>query len=68
MVKSLSKDFFLKESDGTPPKPVYAASQLEWGAFRDAQERKTNYWYWGSLKKYITFLFSSYKGSSPLGE
>ena len=45
-----------------PPQPVYAASLLEWGAYRDARERRDKYWYWATLKRYVTFLFSSYKG------
>ncbi|XP_071535073.1 acylglycerol kinase, mitochondrial isoform X2 [Panulirus ornatus] len=43
------------------PKPVYAASTVEWGAYRDAYERKDTYWYWSVLKKYMTYVFSSYK-------
>ncbi|KAK7067193.1 hypothetical protein SK128_024522 [Halocaridina rubra] len=55
----------LQESDDDPPpKPVYAASQLEWSAYRDARERKDAYWYWASLKKYMTYVFSSYKDIS----
>jgi len=47
--------------ESTPPKPVYAASGLEWGAYRDAQMRKDVYWYWAMGKKYMTYVFSSYK-------
>ncbi|XP_076035097.1 acylglycerol kinase-like protein Mulk [Oratosquilla oratoria] len=47
--------------DGEDPKPVYAVSSIQWGAYRDALERKDVYWYWTMLKKYMTFVFSSYK-------
>lgn len=53
------------ESEGTvPPKSVYAAAGLEWGAYRDAQMRKDVYWYWAMAKKYMTYVFSSYKDLS----
>ena len=48
------------------PKPIYAGSLMEWGAYRDAWERRDKYWYWASLKRYVTFVFSSYKGGSGL--
>ncbi|XP_066950920.1 acylglycerol kinase, mitochondrial-like isoform X8 [Macrobrachium rosenbergii] len=51
------------DADG-PPKPVYAASHLEWGAYRDARERNDVYWYWATLKRYMTYVFSSYKDIS----
>ncbi|CAL4071780.1 unnamed protein product, partial [Meganyctiphanes norvegica] len=51
--------------EGSPaPKPVYAASGLEWGAYRDAEMRRDIYWYWAMAKKYMTFVFSSYKDIS----
>lgn len=42
-------------------KPVYALSGLKWGAFRDAEARKDKYWYYGSLRKYATYVFNGYK-------
>ncbi|XP_066950917.1 acylglycerol kinase, mitochondrial-like isoform X5 [Macrobrachium rosenbergii] len=53
------------DADG-PPKPVYAASHLEWGAYRDARERNDVYWYWATLKRYMTYVFSSYKGKEEI--
>lgn len=50
------------EQEGEPmPKSVYAASMVEWGAYRDAANRKEAYWYWSFLKRYMTYVFSSYK-------
>lgn len=46
---------------------MYAASGINWGAYRDARERKDIYWYWSVLKKYITYVFSSYKGKNLKG-
>lgn len=39
-------------------KPVYALNSLKWGAYRDADVRKEKYWYFGSLKRYATYIFS----------
>ncbi|RXG51144.1 Acylglycerol kinase, mitochondrial [Armadillidium vulgare] len=50
--------------EGENKKPVYAASQIEWGAFRDAEVRKSVYWYWSFLKTYMVYVFSSYKDLS----
>lgn len=50
------------EEDETP-KPIYALATLEWGAFRDAYAKQDKYWYWGSLRKYATYIFSGYKSS-----
>lgn len=43
------------------PQPVFAASEVVWGALRDAAGRKDQYWYWPGVKKYMTYVFSSYK-------
>ncbi|KAG0719268.1 Acylglycerol kinase, mitochondrial [Chionoecetes opilio] len=50
-----------KPGQEAPAKPVFAASEVVWGALRDAATRKDNYWYWPGLKKYMTYVFSSYK-------
>lgn len=46
------------------PQPVFAASEVMWGAVRDAATRKDQYWYWPGVKKYMTYVFSSYKDIS----
>ncbi|XP_024943863.1 acylglycerol kinase, mitochondrial isoform X2 [Cephus cinctus] len=52
----------LKQDPEKPMKPVYAVGALEWGAWRDANARVNKYWYWGSLRKYATYVFNGYKG------
>ncbi|XP_043269650.1 acylglycerol kinase, mitochondrial [Venturia canescens] len=42
-------------------KPVYAVGIIEWGAWRDAESRVNKYWYWGYLRKYVTYIFTGYK-------
>lgn len=41
-------------------KPVYALNSLTWGAYRDADFRKDNYWFFGPLRKYATYIFNGY--------
>lgn len=40
------------------PKPIYALSNLKWGAYKDAEISKDKYWYYGSLRKYATYIFN----------
>ncbi|XP_046610154.1 acylglycerol kinase, mitochondrial [Neodiprion virginianus] len=42
-------------------KPVYAVGTVEWGAWRDANAKANKYWYWGSLRRYATYVFNGYK-------
>lgn len=39
-------------------KPVYSLAQVEWGAFRDAQAKRDNYWIFGGLRDYVSYLFT----------
>lgn len=51
------------EEEEENPKPIYALASFEWGAYRDAQSKQDKYWYWGSWRKYATYIFSGYKNS-----
>ncbi|XP_020285907.1 acylglycerol kinase, mitochondrial isoform X2 [Pseudomyrmex gracilis] len=51
----------LEENPETSVKPVYAAGNIEWGAWSDTHARVDKYWYWGSLRKYAAYIFSGYK-------
>lgn len=51
------------EEHPVQPKPVYAVGRLQWGAFRDAYEKRDRYWYLGSLRNYATFLFNAFSDS-----
>lgn len=51
------------EENQLQPKPVYALGRLQWGAFRDAYEKRDRYWYLGSLRDYATFLFNAFNDS-----
>ncbi|GLV39922.1 Multi-substrate lipid kinase [Carabus blaptoides fortunei] len=47
--------------DESSNKPVYAVGELEWGAYRDAHAKRDKYWYFGSLRNYVTYIFNGYK-------
>lgn len=55
----------LLATDSQPvlPKPVYAVGKLQWGAYRDAYEKRDGYWYFGPLREYVTFLFNAFSDS-----
>lgn len=42
------------------PKPIYAIGGLDWGTFRDAHHLRDKYWYFGSYRDYMTFLFNAF--------
>ncbi|KAG7197447.1 hypothetical protein KM043_013297 [Ampulex compressa] len=44
-----------------PIKPIYAVGTIEWGAWKDARTIVDKYWYWGALRKYVTYIFNGYK-------
>ncbi|XP_044744894.1 acylglycerol kinase, mitochondrial [Coccinella septempunctata] len=45
------------------PKPIYALCNIKWGAYRDAEVLKEKYWYYGSFRKYATYIFNGLKDS-----
>lgn len=51
------------EAEDSESKPIYAISSIEWGAYRDAEMRSDKYWYWGSLRRYMTYVFNGYKSN-----
>lgn len=38
-------------------KKLYGVNRIEYGAWRDANNRTTKYWYWGGLKQRMTYVF-----------
>ena len=42
-------------------KTLYCLTGLEWGVFRDANSRADKYWYWGSLNRHISYVFTGLK-------
>lgn len=51
----------LENDPENPIKPVYAVGAIEWGAWKDAHSRVDKYWYFGSLRKYVTYIFNGHK-------
>lgn len=44
-------------------KPVYALGGFEWSAFADAFNERDRYWYFASLRDYVTFIFNAFSDS-----
>ncbi|KAJ8911340.1 hypothetical protein NQ315_014184 [Exocentrus adspersus] len=44
-------------------KPIYAVAGIKWGAYRDAEAKIDSYWYFGTLRKYATYIFNGLKSS-----
>ncbi|OWF36638.1 acylglycerol kinase, mitochondrial-like isoform X2 [Mizuhopecten yessoensis] len=53
----------LKEDNG---RTAYALCGLEMGAFREAEQRKSKYWYFGGLKHRMTYLRSAFLDWPPV--
>ncbi|XP_008558541.1 acylglycerol kinase, mitochondrial [Microplitis demolitor] len=51
----------LEQDEDNLIKPIYALSSIELGAWRDADSRRNKYWYWGSLRRYVTYVFNGFK-------
>lgn len=51
----------LEKNSETELKPVFAMGTVEWGAWRDARASTEKYWWWGPLRKYVTYIFNGYK-------
>ncbi|XP_049834639.1 acylglycerol kinase, mitochondrial [Schistocerca gregaria] len=51
----------LGEDENKPVKPVYGLGSIQWGAYRDAHAKRDKYWYWGSLRSYVTYVFTGLK-------
>lgn len=47
-----------------PPaaRPIFAIGSIQWGAFRDALQKRDKYWYFGSLRDYTAYLFNALSG------
>ena len=61
ILKTSSKQVDLMEITSENGKSVYALSDMRWGSYSDAFSRTSKYWFWGPLKKYMTFIFASFK-------
>ncbi|XP_074103368.1 acylglycerol kinase-like protein Mulk [Cotesia typhae] len=51
----------IEQNEEDPIKPIYALGVIQLGAWRDAHSRKEKYWYWGGLRRYVTYIFNGFK-------
>ncbi|KAK0050550.1 acylglycerol kinase mitochondrial isoform X2 [Biomphalaria pfeifferi] len=56
VVQAVTKKVDVIKFVGEEDKCIYSLIGLEAGAYRDAEDRKTKYWYFGPLKSYWTYL------------
>ncbi|GFO18349.1 acylglycerol kinase, mitochondrial [Plakobranchus ocellatus] len=66
VVRAVTKKVDVIKFDGGGEKVIYGLTGLEMGAFRDAEERKAKYWYFGPLKSRWTYLRTAMKEWPPL--
>jgi len=58
----------LKEDDDSLKnlRPLYGLRQIKIGAFDEAHQRMSKYWYWATLKKYLTYVFAYTTSASQI--
>lgn len=61
--KDVIKIEIIDDESNVSGKPVYALSGYEWSAFTDAFNELDRYWYFGSLRNYMTFIFNAFSNS-----
>ncbi|CAG5114547.1 unnamed protein product [Candidula unifasciata] len=66
VVRAVTQKVDVIKLDGGESKTIYAMTGLEAGAYRDAEERKTKYWYFGPLKSRWTYLRTAMKEWPPV--
>ena len=64
IIKNNFKSVDVMKITGENGKSVYALSDLRWGSYSDAFGKTSKYWYWGPLKKYMTYMFASVKSQT----
>ncbi|BFZ14885.1 hypothetical protein BsWGS_17924 [Bradybaena similaris] len=66
VVRAVTHKVDVLKLDSGEGKIIYAMAGLEAGAYRDAEERKTKYWYFGPLKSRWTYLRTAMKEWPPV--
>jgi len=66
VVRAFTKKVDVIKVDGGEGRTIYALTGLEVGAYRDAEERKSKYWYFGPLKHRWTYLRTAMKEWPPV--
>lgn len=61
ILKGHSKPVDVMKITGENEKSVYALTDFRWGSYSEAFGRTSKFWFWGPLKKYMTFVFASMK-------
>ena len=64
ILKSHLKSVNVMKITGENNRSVYALTDLRWGSYSEAFSRTSKFWFWGPLKKYMTFVFASVKSKT----
>ncbi|XP_076446337.1 acylglycerol kinase, mitochondrial-like [Babylonia areolata] len=65
VVKNVTKKVDVLKVDGGEGKTTFALCGMEIGAYRDAEDRKSRYWYFGPLKSRWTYVSTAMKTWPP---
>ncbi|XP_012940163.1 acylglycerol kinase, mitochondrial isoform X2 [Aplysia californica] len=66
VVRAVTKKVDVIKFDGGEGKTIYSLCGLEVGAYRDAEDRKSKYWYFGPLKHRWTYVRTAMKDWPPV--
>ncbi|KAK7474538.1 hypothetical protein BaRGS_00034232 [Batillaria attramentaria] len=66
VVKAVTKKVDVLKIDGGEGRTTFALCGMEMGAYRDAEDRKSSYWYFGPLKSRWTYLRTAMKEWPPV--
>ncbi|XP_059169163.1 acylglycerol kinase, mitochondrial-like [Physella acuta] len=66
VVRAITKKVDVIKLQTTDDKTTFALTGLEVGAYRDAEDRKTKYWYFGPLKSRWTYVRTAMKQWPPV--
>lgn len=61
--KDVMKIEVIDEETKANIKPVYALGGFEWSAYSEVYNQRDRYWYYGSWRDYVTFVFNSFSNS-----
>ncbi|XP_006819510.1 acylglycerol kinase, mitochondrial-like [Saccoglossus kowalevskii] len=62
IIQGWSKPMNVMKIEGEEGKTVYAMTGVQWGLYKDSQEKSTKYWYFGPLKQRISYIIKTMQG------
>ncbi|XP_022084851.1 acylglycerol kinase, mitochondrial-like [Acanthaster planci] len=65
VIRGLTEPVDVMAIQGEDGRKVFTVNNLEWGPLQEARQRSTKYWYFGSLKWKLTYVFATLKNAWP---